>query len=159
MYVSINLARFSTPRKSTGWRPFRRRAPMSSNTGMRVCGQGCRIADPDGVAQPRQAGWAGENDEKYDGHPGVRSISIEGPYDIVGLGNSESRERLLVCQPTETADEASCARTILSTFARRAYRRSLTDDDVGKLMELFRTGRAEGGASRTAFAWLWSGSW
>ena len=98
----------------------------------------------DGVLQPRQAGWAGENDERYDGYPGVRTIAIEGPYDIAGPGVSETRERLLLCQPATRADEAACARTILTTLARRAYRRPVSDADVETLMALFRSRRAEG---------------
>ena len=41
-------------------------------------------------------------------------------------------------------DEEACARTILSTLARRAFRRPATAQDVGTLMEFYREGRKEG---------------
>ena len=138
---------------SPEWEDYARNADadfnmrFSAKAGTRTVGVSfvSKTWEPDGIVQPRQAGWAGENDEMYDGHPGVRSIAIEEPYAVAGPGESESRERLFVCQPVETTDEAFCARTILATLARRAYRRPVTDDDVGALMALFRTGRAEGG--------------
>ena len=40
--------------------------------------------------------------------------------------------------------EASCARTILSTLARRAYRGQGTDDDVDVLLDFYQAGRRDG---------------
>src|SRR5262249_38727695 len=41
--------------------------------------------------------------------------------------------------------EAACARQILSTLARRAYRRPVTDSEVGVLMKFYQDGRGTGG--------------
>ena len=53
----------------------------------------------------------------------VFSISVAGPYGNAVAGDTPSRERIFTCRPAKPADEAGCAKTILSTLARRAYRR------------------------------------
>jgi hypothetical protein len=99
--------------------------------------------EPDGVLQPRPVGWTDDNDEHFDGHPGVDTVTIEGPFTTGGPGETASRSRILTCQPTSDDDE-SCARTILSTLARRAYRRTATTEDVDTLMEFYRRGHDKG---------------
>src|SRR5207253_1465003 len=49
------------------------------------------------------------------------------------------------CHPARIADEELCARKILSTLARRAYRRPVTDKDVRTLLRVYESGRSEGG--------------
>ena len=46
--------------------------------------------------------------------------------------------------PAITASEDGCARRILSTLARRAFRRPVTSADVGVLMEFYSSGRRDG---------------
>ena len=75
----------------------------------------------------------------------VDTIHIEGPFDGTRPGSTASRDRILVCQPKNAADEDDCARTILSTLARRAYRRTVDAEDVATLMEFFEAGRANAG--------------
>jgi mono/diheme cytochrome c family protein len=74
---------------------------------------------------------------------GVEQIEIRGPYDVQGVGETPSRQRIFVCQPRQE-EEASCARQILSGLARRAYRRPLTEDDVRPLLDLYKTARQNG---------------
>ena len=64
-----------------------------------------------------------------------------------GSSDSPSRRRLLVCTPASAGAEAAatCARTILSTLARRAYRRPLTDTDLENPLALYREGASTGG--------------
>jgi hypothetical protein len=62
--------------------------------------------------------------------PAVYSISVAGPFDPGGPGDTPSRRRILVCHPSRASEEQACARTILSTLARRAYRRPVTDADL-----------------------------
>jgi len=76
---------------------------------------------------------------------GVGSISIGGPYNVTGPGNTKSRERIFICRPSSMLPESDCAREIIVTLARRAYRRPLTDDDWPSLLTLFEQGRAKGG--------------
>ena len=80
----------------------------------------------------------------YTGVPHVESLLLTGPYNVSGPGDTPSRRRILFCKPTSTADEPGCATKILSTVARRAYRRPLTDDDVRTLSEFFANGRRKG---------------
>jgi hypothetical protein len=74
----------------------------------------------------------------------LRSVEIAGPYVATSGGKSQSRQRILSCNPVTAAAETACAKTILSTLARRAYRRPVTDADVGPLLAFFREGRLEG---------------
>jgi len=75
----------------------------------------------------------------------LRSVEIAGPYDASGPGESQSRKRIFACAPRSGADGDSCARTILTTLTRRAYRRTVTNADVDPLMAFYRDGRAQGG--------------
>jgi hypothetical protein len=78
------------------------------------------------------------------GDPGVGTVTIAGPYDATGLGDTPSRQRIFVCHPNDTKDEEACARRIISSLARRAYRRPLTNADVDTLLSFFREGRKAG---------------
>jgi hypothetical protein len=75
----------------------------------------------------------------------LRSVEIAGPFDASGPGESQSRKRIFVCQARAGADGDSCARTILTTLTRRAYRRTVTNADIDPLMAFYREGRAQGG--------------
>ena len=77
--------------------------------------------------------------------PALASVTVSGPHRVAGVGDTPSRRRLFVCQPSSRTDEARCARQILSTLTRRAYRRASTSEDVDQLMSFYETGRAEGG--------------
>jgi hypothetical protein len=78
--------------------------------------------------------------------PGVTQISIAGPFNATGPGDTPSRRRLLICSPASPADETSCARKILSALATRAYRRPVAESgaDVDTLLEFYRAGRSAG---------------
>ena len=78
--------------------------------------------------------------------PFVSSVTIAGPHDARGPGRTPSRERIFVCRPASAAEEVDCARTILSTLARRAYRRPVSGEDLDVLLEFYEMGRAEGGS-------------
>ena len=77
--------------------------------------------------------------------PSVASVTISGPYDATGAGHTPTRGRIFVCRPTTQTDEAPCARRILSTLARRAYRRPVTDADLEVLLSFYTAGRTESG--------------
>jgi hypothetical protein len=55
--------------------------------------------------------------------------------------DTPSRKAILTCQPIRESDEAKCAEKILSSLARRAYRRPVTDADVKPLLKFFEEGR------------------
>jgi hypothetical protein len=98
----------------------------------------------EGVLQPVQTGYPLAVNEQYDGLAAVDSITIDGPFKITGPGDTPSRRRILLCTPRSAGDEAACASRILSTIARRAYRRPVTDDDLRTLTGFYRSGRKDG---------------
>jgi mono/diheme cytochrome c family protein len=79
--------------------------------------------------------------------PALASVTISGPYDVKGPGDTPSRRRIFVCSPP-SGEEISCARTILSSLVRRAYRRPVTDADVERLLPFYNAGWSEGGFDR-----------
>lgn len=73
---------------------------------------------------------------------GIPSVSITGPLAPTGAGDTPSRRRIFVCQPTSAEDEARCAREIVRTLATRAFRRPVEDgDSLATLMEFYGNGR------------------
>jgi hypothetical protein len=76
--------------------------------------------------------------------PQVDKITISGPYNATGSGDTPSRERIFVCKPSGPKEEESCAHTILATLARRAFRRPVTESDIQPLVGFYKSGRAEG---------------
>jgi hypothetical protein len=75
----------------------------------------------------------------------LRELEIMGPLNPGTAENSPSHRRVFVCHPAKAADEAGCAKTILSTLARRAYRRPATDADINVLLDVYNQGRAGNG--------------
>src|SRR5215467_3392474 len=78
------------------------------------------------------------------GAPEISGMSVLGPYNATGRGDTPSRARIFVCRPATTKDEESCAHTILATLVRRAFRRPVDEADLKPLMAFYREGRAEG---------------
>jgi hypothetical protein len=76
--------------------------------------------------------------------PHVGTVRIEGPFNATPAQDSASRRRLFVCRPTAAADEAVCARKIVTQLATRAFRRPPAAGDVDTLMKFFQSGRKEG---------------
>jgi mono/diheme cytochrome c family protein len=102
-----------------------------------------RAWEPEDVVQPPRTGWGFGTDEMYDANPAVESVTIEGPFKPTGVSDTPSRQRIFTCQPKTALDE-SCARSILSAVARRAYRRPVAGDDVETLLGFYRIGRGTG---------------
>lgn len=101
-------------------------------------------SEPEGIRQPPQFGFAlAVNGFQY-GNPAVGSVAIYGPYEVVGPGDTPSRRKVFVCRPAQTMDEEACAKRILSTLARRAYRRPVNEIDIGALLVFYKTGRSKG---------------
>ena len=81
--------------------------------------------------------------QDMNGLPIVDQVTLTGPFNSKGPGHTPSRERIFSCRPSP-AQEAACARTILTRLARLAYRRPVTANDLDPLLELYDAGRAEG---------------
>ncbi len=86
------------------------------------------------------------DDIYYDGGrgPSVEHVQISGPYNASAPEDTPSRRRIFVCHPAATPQEEPCAKKILTTLARRAYRRPVTDADIQTLLQFYGTGRQEG---------------
>ena len=78
--------------------------------------------------------------------PGITQLTIAGPFNATGPGDTPSRRKLLVCTPASAAEELPCARSILSALATRAFRRPIaaTSAELDTALEFYRaTGAAE----------------
>jgi mono/diheme cytochrome c family protein len=77
----------------------------------------------------------------------VNSFQVRGPFNAKGLSATPSRDRIFACKPVanDAKSETTCARQIVSTLAKRAYRRPVTADDVSELMQYYEDGVKAGG--------------
>jgi mono/diheme cytochrome c family protein len=84
--------------------------------------------------------------DSYDatGMPHIRTLSIAGPFNPTGPGDTPSRRRIFICKPANAALEEACATRILSTLARRAYRMPPTSVDMQRLLDFYKAGRRDG---------------
>ena len=78
------------------------------------------------------------------GRPHIETLTVAGPFDQTGPGDTPSRRQIFSCRPARAADEEGCARTIVSTLARRAFRRPVANAELSRLLGFYRTGRAKG---------------
>jgi hypothetical protein len=76
--------------------------------------------------------------------PQVSQITIQGPINGSPAKDTPSRRKILVCNPSGANGDLTCAKTILSTLARKAYRRPLTDADTSALLSFYQAGRDNG---------------
>jgi mono/diheme cytochrome c family protein len=77
------------------------------------------------------------------GHAHIDTFTVTGPFNATGAGDTPSRRRILICTPKTAGEEEPCARKILSTLAHRAYRGMDTAADLDRLMQFYKSGRAE----------------
>jgi mono/diheme cytochrome c family protein len=73
--------------------------------------------------------------------PHVGSVRIDGPYDAATAADTPSRRKIFACRPVRPTAEEACARRIVGSLARRAYRRPATERDVNTLMTFYKLGR------------------
>jgi hypothetical protein len=94
------------------------------------------LFDPSLRREPYRAGG---------GEPRVSSLTITGPQpETAAVADTPSRQRILVCKAASSQDEA-CAKRIISTLARRAYRRPVTDADLQAPLTSYRDGARRAG--------------
>ena len=80
-----------------------------------------------------------------DDEPAVGRVTVDGPYNTTGPGDTPSRRKIFVCRPSSNADQEACAGRILAGLARQAYRRPITEREIPSLLGPFRIGVTEGG--------------
>jgi mono/diheme cytochrome c family protein len=76
--------------------------------------------------------------------PKIGSLEIQGPFNPTGVGETPARARVFACRPRNQSDELTCAKTILSSLARKAYRRPITDADLEAPLQFYSAARALG---------------
>ena len=76
--------------------------------------------------------------------PHVRDFGINGPYNISGVSETPSRDKIFRCRPTADSDEIACAKKIVTALARQAYRQPPSDVDIEELMSSYQKGRNQG---------------
>ena len=81
--------------------------------------------------------------QNMNGVPLVDYVTVIGPINPQGPGDTESRRAIFSCQPATIADEVPCAEEILSRLGSRAYRMPLNEEELGELLDLYAIGRAE----------------
>ena len=77
------------------------------------------------------------------GEPAVNRVTVTGPYNAKGVGDTPSRQKIFVCDPQDSGEEP-CAGRILTALARRAYRRPATQAEIQDLLSLYLRGRSRG---------------
>ena len=76
--------------------------------------------------------------------PRLTNLSIAGPFNATGPGDTPSRRKIFICQTASPAEETGCAKRILAQLTRHAYRRPVTDSDVRPLLAFFQQARGKG---------------
>lgn len=75
---------------------------------------------------------------------GIEVVTVGGPFNVTGRGETTSRAKIFVCRPTAANEEAACARQILTKLTRHAFRRPVTDADINPLLAFYERGRRTG---------------
>jgi hypothetical protein len=113
------------------------RLPVKAGTRLVAAGFTDSAPSPERVA--RRGRLLGGDDPNA---PGIDMLYISGPFNGKTPETTPSRQRIFVCHPSAAREEDACARQILSSLARRAYRRPVTDADVQPLLAIYKEGRA-----------------
>ena len=106
------------------------------------------VEDPDVVSPERLQPFLRSSADNFDwsGWPHIQTFSITGPLNPTGPGDTPSRRRIFVCHPDyagadKAAAEIGCAREILSSLARRAYRQPVSEADLARILGFYESGR------------------
>lgn len=75
----------------------------------------------------------------------VGSIQVVGPYAATSTVRTPSRQKVMMCEPKSAGEERACAERITASLAERAFRRPITKDDIGRLMDFYDVGREGSG--------------
>jgi hypothetical protein len=71
----------------------------------------------------------------------VNSFEIRGPFNATGVSETAARRHIFSCYPKNAAEETPCARQVIGSIARRAFRRPVTEHDLQGLMNFYVAGR------------------
>jgi hypothetical protein len=77
-------------------------------------------------------------------YPAVGILRIQGPFKPTRPEDSPSIRKVFTCHPSNETQENACAKEILTTLMRRAYRRPITPADWEWIQAFYLEGRREG---------------
>jgi mono/diheme cytochrome c family protein len=77
--------------------------------------------------------------------PQVGRVTIMGPYDATVPKDTPSRKKIFVCEPKNATEEPACAKQIITSLAKRAFRRPVNEEDMESLMSFYENARSKGG--------------
>lgn len=80
----------------------------------------------------------------FDGLPGpptLNRIEIAGPFNPTGVSETPSKRRIFVCRAAVASEEPACAARILSSIARRAFRRDVSSADLRPFLRTYSANR------------------
>jgi hypothetical protein len=105
------------------------------------------LEDPQAAEPARLQPYLRSSVDNFDwsGHPHLQVLTIAGPFQSTGPGETPSRRRIFTCRPGARLGEDACARQILTNLARHAYRQPPEPSDLQRLIEFNRSGRSHGG--------------
>ncbi len=105
------------------------------------------LDDPAEVEPARLQPYIRSSVDNFDwsGSPHLQALTIAGPFHPQGASDTPSRRRIFVCRPALNKEEDVCARQILSTLARRAYRQPVSDESIDTLLQFYQSGKRDGG--------------
>jgi mono/diheme cytochrome c family protein len=79
----------------------------------------------------------------WTGRPHVDRVTITGPFNASGPGDTPARRKMFVCRPSTAANENACARQIIAALTRHAYRQPLKDADLEPILEFYKSSRRD----------------
>jgi hypothetical protein len=97
--------------------------------------------------QPTAWSWAGTqgNDYGITGLAHLTELIVTGPVKSTGVSDTPSRRKVFVCKPASSAQERSCAESIIKNLASKAYRRPVTAEETADLLALYDATAADEG--------------
>ena len=93
--------------------------------------------------QPYQAHFNADRHPRI--QPALYSISVTGPFNASGPGDTASRQRIFACHPQKASEQDACAKRILASVARRAWRGPVKDSELQVPMRFYREAREQAG--------------
>jgi hypothetical protein len=104
-------------------------------------------AGSDHIARPTEVAANVSGDQRYGGERGlhVDSMVVRGPVPVQMANLPESHRRILFCTPGfGDQSRLECARRAIARFLERAYRRPVSQDEMDRVVQLFRLAHDRG---------------
>jgi mono/diheme cytochrome c family protein len=79
----------------------------------------------------------------WTGRPHVDRVTITGPFNAAGPGDTPARRKVFICKPANLASEGACAKQIIASLARRAYRQPVKDADLQPILDFYKSARRD----------------